>query len=325
MSKHKLYVMLGLIAIVVAFTVTPPCVAQTQSTCSADQRKEFVLTAVDKDGNVVDKLQAGHLSLKIGGAPATISDVVFQTKPPLDLAVLIDASVSQEGVLSTTKASARAFVASVPTAGQDRIAVVSFSDKPNYVQPLTSDFSGIAAVIDDIKLDVPPGYVGGGVVMSPGPPPKPGPMAGSTSLWDTIATATATVFGDKSEKRRRAVLLFTDGVDTTSSGKFNAIIEEAIRRGVAVFSLGLADEKTFQLVDEQALKKRSEQTGGIAEFPGKKKEKLEAALTEIARHLRGNYVVGYCGGAAKDRAKLQLEVVDPEMRKANPVLAYRRY
>jgi hypothetical protein len=41
--------------------------------------------------------------------------------------------------------------------------------------------------------------------------------------------------------------------------------------------------------------------------------------------LRGNYVVGYCGGGVKDRGKLQLEVVDPEMRKAKPVLAYKRY
>ncbi len=324
MSKHKLYVTLGLIAIVVAFTATPPPVAQTQSACSPDQRKEFVLTVIDKDGNVVDKLRAKHLSLKVGGAPATISDVVFQTKPPLDLAVLIDASASQEGVLATTKASAQAFVASVPTAGQDRVAVVSFSDKPNYVQPLTSDFSSIAAVINDIKLDVPPGYIGGGVVMSVGRPPTSPITAGSTSLWDAVRSATAELFADKAEKRRRAMLLFTDGVDTSSSGKLNAIIEEAIKRDVIVFSLGLADE-TFQRVDEQALKKLSEQTGGSAEFPGKKKEKLEAALTEIARRLRGSYVVGYCGGAAKDRAKLQLEVVDPEMRKAKPVLAYKRY
>jgi hypothetical protein len=52
---------------------------------------------------------------------------------------------------------------------------------------------------------------------------------------------------------------------------------------------------------------------------------IEAALTEIARHLRGNYVVSYCGGGVKDRGRLQLQVVDPEMRKAKPVLAYRRY
>lgn len=56
-----------------------------------------------------------------------------------------------------------------------------------------------------------------------------------------------------------------------------------------------------------------------------RKDRLEVALNEIARHLRGNYVVGYCGGAAKDRAKIEFELVDPELRKAKPVLAYKRY
>lgn len=65
--------------------------------------------------------------------------------------------------------------------------------------------------------------------------------------------------------------------------------------------------------------------GGVARFPRNHKEKFDEALTEIARHLRGNYVVGYCGSPASDRAKLQLEVVDPEIRKAKPALAYKRY
>ncbi len=170
----------------------------------------------------------------------------------------------------------------------------------------------------------PTGYVGHGVVLSAGPPPKAGAMPGATSLWDVVGATTGELFGATTERRRRAMLLFTDGVDTSSAGKFNNMIAEANKRDVAVFSIGLADSQ-FHEVDEQTLKKLSEQTGGVAEFPGKKKEQLEAALTEIARHLRGNYVVGYCGVAVKDRAKVQLEVVDPELRKAKPVLAYKRY
>jgi Ca-activated chloride channel homolog len=322
MSKHKLYVTLGLIALVVAFTAAPPPVAQMQSACSPDQRKEFVLTAIDKDGNIVDKLRAEHLSLKVGGAPATISDVVFQTKPPLDLAVLIDTSVSQEAVLPAAKASARAFIASFATQGHDRVGVVSFSDRPVYLERLSSDLSGIAAAIDRIELDVPPGYIGGGVVVSTRPPP-PAPISGSTSLWDTVGNAITELLGPKTDNRRRVVLLFTDGIDTSSSEKLSVITEEALQSDVAVFAIGLTGSSYS--VDQGPLKKLSEQTGGAAEFPGKKKEKIEAALTEIARRLRGTYVVGYCGGAAKDRAKLQLEVVDPEMRKAKPVLAYKRY
>lgn len=323
MSLTKTFITVGFIAFA-ALNLASPGVAQTQSTCPPEQRKEIALTAVDKDGKVIESLRAEHLSLKVGGAAATIADVVFQTKYPLDLAVLIDASASQEKVLSTAKAAARAFVASVPATGQDRVAVVSFSDKPIYLQVMSSDLSKLAELIDQIKLDLPPGYVGHGVVVSAGPPPKPGPMPGATSLWDVVTTTTTELFGDKTEKRRRAMLLFTDGVDTSSSGKFNSVIQEANKRDVAVFSIGLADS-SFHGTDEQALKKLSEQTGGVAEFPGKKKEQLEAALTEISHHLRGNYVVGYCGGALKDRAKVQLEVIDPEMRKAKPVLVYKRF
>lgn len=323
MSLTKLFITLGFIAST-ALNLASPAVAQTPSTCPPEQRREIALTAVDKDGKAIESIRAEHLSLKVGGSAATISDVVFHTKYPLDLAVLIDASVSQEKVLSTTKAAARAFVASVPATGHDRVAVVSFSDKPDYLQVLSSDLSKLDALIDQIKLDIPPGYVGHGVVVSAGPPPKAGPMPGATSLWDVVSTTTAELFGDKTEKRRRVMLLFTDGIDTSSSGKFTGMIKEANKRDVAVFSIGLADSQ-FGGADEQTLRKLSEQTGGIAEFPGKKKEQLEAALTEIARHLRGNYFVGFCGGAVKDRAKVQVEVIDPELRKAKPVLFYKRF
>ena len=323
MSLTKIFITLGFIAFT-ALNLASPAFAQTQSTCPPEQRREIALTVVDKDGAVIETLRAEHLSLKVGGSAATISDVVFHTKYPLDLAVLIDASASQENVLSTAKAAARAFVASVPATGQDRVALVSFSDKPNYLQVMAADLRKLDALIDQIKLEIPPGYVGHGVVVSTGPPPKAGPMPGATSLWDVVSTTTTELFGAKTEKRSRAMLLFTDGVDTSSSGKFTNMIEEANKRDVVVFSIGLADSR-FQGADEQALKSLSEQTGGIAEFPGKKKERLEGALTGIARHLRGNYIVGYCGGSSKDRAKVQVEVIDPEMRKGKPVLVYKRF
>jgi len=66
-----------------------------------------------------------------------------------------------------------------------------------------------------------------------------------------------------------------------------------------VFAIGMSSFDNY--TNEQQLKRFAEQTGGVAEFPGKKKEKLEAALTEIARHLRGNYVIGYCGVLAYKR------------------------
>ena len=318
MLKPQHYITLAFIALSFA-----PHVTQAQSTCTAEQRKELILTAVQKDGAVIDNLRAGQLSLKVGSSPATIADVVFQKDSPLDLAVLIDTSVSQETALPIAKAAARAFIKAVFIEGQDRVAVVSFADKAQYHQLLTSNSSAAASAIDQVQLEIPQGYIGGGVVVRSVKPPV-GPVAGSTSLWDSVRAAAEQVFGAKAEKRRRVVLLFTNGYDTSSEGKLNPAIREANNHDLTVFSIGVGDPDRYGL-DEGSLKKLSEQTGGIARFPLNNKQKLEAALTDVAKHLRGNYVIGYCGGELKDRAKLQVEVVDPEMRKAKPVLAYRRY
>lgn len=320
MSTSKIYITLVLIA----FNLVS---VHAQSTCTPEQRKELILTAVDKDGGAINGLRVEHLTLKIGNTPATISDVVFHDSTPLDLAIMIDASLSQEKVLPLSKAAARSFVSAVGVsgrAGEDRVAVISFSDKTDYLQALTQDLTAVAQAIDQIEFRPPPGYVGGGVVVSAGPPPKTGPIAGSTSLWDAVRTATQDVFSAPPKDRRRVLLLFSDGTDTSSSSKLNPAIDEANKQMLAVFSIGVVDGAPFS-VDEESLKKLSDQTGGIARFPGKKKEKLEAALAEIWRQLRGNYIVGYCGGDTKARAKLQLEIVDPELRKTKPILAYKRY
>jgi len=306
----------------IAITVLVPHGAQTQTKdCAAGQRKELVLTALDKNGNLVDGLRAEQLSVKVGNSPATISEIVFRNTAALDIAVLIDSSVSQEKVLPLEKAAAQSFIKSVPVAARDRVAVVAFSNEPKYISPLTSDFAAANAAIAQITLDIPPGYVGGGVIVSAGPPPRGLIGPGSTSLWDVIRSATAELFGAQADNRRRVVLLFTDGTDTSSSGKVNGAIEEAIKHDVAVYSIGMAGSE--RELSQDPLKKLSEQTGGVALFP-RKKEQLETALTEVAKRLRGNYVIAYCD-ASSNRGKLQLEIIDPELRKTKPILAYKRY
>lgn len=72
MSLTKLFITLSLIAFG-AITL-----AHAQSTCAPEQRKELVLTAVDKEGKVIENFRAQDLSLKVGGAPATIAPVASQ-------------------------------------------------------------------------------------------------------------------------------------------------------------------------------------------------------------------------------------------------------
>ena len=321
MRRHKFPSLFALTIVAALSTFAPQLThSQSKTDCGAQQqRKEFALTALDKNGNVIDSLRAENLTLKLGDSRATISDLVFQTNnQPLDLVVMIDASVSQETVLPSAKSGARSFIASLATAGRDRLAVVSFSDEPARNPVLTSDFGAVMAAIDLINFQRPLGYVGGGVVVSTSRPK--GPIPGSTSLWDAIRTTTQGLFATTVENRRRVMLLFTDGNDTASHSRLNAAIEDAIKSDMAIFSIGLADP-SFGL-SAGPLKKLSEQTGGVAGFPDKKRP-LDAVLNDILKRLRANYVVGYCR-EVNAAGKLQVEVVDPEIRKVKPVLAYKR-
>lgn len=297
-----------------------PSIAHSQTPCEPQQRKELVVTVVDKTGSVVDNLRAEHLSLKIGKSSATISDVKLQNNSePLDVVILIDASVSQDKALPLAKAGAQSFISSGLSTGRDRVAIVPFSSKPNSKPALSSDFAGAIASIAQIQTDIPPGYVGGGVVIGTSPPQRTN-IQGTTSLWDVIGSTTEALFGASAEKRRRVMLLFSDGNDTSSSSKQNRVTDDLVKHDVAVFSIGLAGE--LYGASEGTLKKLSEQTGGVASFP-KKKEAVETFVTEIGKRLQTSYVIGYCG-ELKNGDKLQIEVVDPELRKKKPALTYKR-
>lgn len=316
MQKHRL-----ILIVFAAFITSVPGVAQSQNKCEPQQRKELVVTAFDKNGKAIDSLRAEQLTLKIGKSLATISDVTFQNNTqPIDIVIMIDTSVSQEKVLPLAKAGAQSFISSVATAGRDRVAIVPFSSKAINQLVLSSDFAKAAVEIDQIQIDMPVGYVGGGVVVGTSPPRRQ-LLPGSTSLWDVIGKTTQALFGTGDETRRRVMLLFSDGNDTSSSGKMNSVVEDAIKRGMSVFSIGVADPTYGP--SESTLKKLAEQTGGIASFP-KKKEDVDSALTEIAKRLRAGYVIGYCGESTP-QGKFQIEVVDPEVKKLKPVLTYKRF
>ncbi len=69
----------------------------------------------------------------------------------------------------------------------------------------------------------------------------------------------------------------------------------------------------------------TEQTGGRAYFPRNERE-LRGAFAQIQRDLREQYLVAYSpSNKARDGSyrRIQIEIVDPELRKQNLKLNYR--
>jgi VWFA-related protein len=109
------------------------------------------------------------------------------TDVPFDLVLLIDLSGSTKEKRDLIRKSTLRFIeAARPT---DRLAIVTFSDEPSVLSPLTLDRAQLAASVGTMEED------------------------GGSNVWDAVKYALDNVVGPKSLERRHAVVLMSDGVD----------------------------------------------------------------------------------------------------------------
>jgi VWFA-related protein len=123
---------------------------------------------------------------------------------------------------------------------------------------------------------------------------------------------------------RRAIILLTDGEDTISQVKMHEAIEQAQKADALIYAIGIGDSYQGG-VDEGSLKKITAQTGGRAYFPRSESE-LRSAFAQIQRDLREQYLIAYSpSNKARDGSyrRIQIEIVDPELRKQKLKLNYR--
>ena len=149
-------------------------------------------------------------------------------------------------------------------------------------------------------------------------------VSGSTAIWDSIWVTSREVLSDTSDKTRRAIILLTDGEDTSSRMKLTEAIDSALKVDAIVYAIGIGDNY-FSGVDEGSLRKITERTGGRAYFP-RSEEDLRSAFAQIQDELREQYLVAYSpSNKAKDGTfrKVQIDFKDPELRKSMK-LTYRQ-
>ncbi len=287
----------------------------------------LVFTAVDKNKRFITTLRQEDVRVFEDGVPQEVFTFQRETDRPLSLAIMIDTSGSQERTLPDEKIAARAFVDTVIRDRKDEVAVLSFTGETTLEQGLTGSAARARAAIDRIEFVPPSGYIGGGIAV-PGTPPISGTnqtLAGSTAIWDAVWVTSNDVLSGTSEKTRRAIILLTDGVDTSSGKKRGEAIDAAVKADVVVYSVGIGDAYTYGL-EEDTLRKLSERTGGRAYFPRDDTE-LRAAFAQIQQELRSQYLVAYSPTKkVKDGTfrQLKIEVVNPELRKQNLRLTYRQ-
>lgn len=302
--------------------------------------------ATNKQKAFVTTLSESDLRIKEDGVPQKILTFQRETDRPLAIAFLIDISISEERTLPQEKAAARTFIESVLQSNKDQAAIIPFTGAAFLEQGLTRDVFKIYRALERVEV-ANPGYLGSGPAISgivSGPGMKAPPREGTTAIWDAIALAAGEVLarnldapGSQSRltqppakdangpnQRRRAIILLTDGQDTTSRLTRNEAIRRALDAETVIYAIGIGDNK-YEGIDHEAVNAVAMGTGGRAFFP-KKETDLKNAFAEIERELRSQYLIAYSSTNKKRDGgyrEMQIEITNPALQKEQLKLRHR--
>ena len=282
---------------------------------AADSNKRFISTLKKEDVRVLED-----------GRPQEIFTFQQNLDLPLSIAILLDTSISERRTLPDEKAAARSFIEAVMRPMKDEAAIISFTGEVTLEQGFTGNLDRLRKAIDRVEFIPPSGYIGGGVVVGGTPPISDTNqmLAGSTAIWDAVWASSNDLLAVSADNTRRTIILLTDGEDTSSQMKMHESIERAQKADVLIYAIGIGDSYEGG-VDRGSLEKITEQTGGRAYFPRTESE-LRSAFMQIQRDLREQYLIAYAPeNKTRDGSyrRIQIEVVDPELRKQKLKLNYR--
>lgn len=229
--------------------------------------EEVVLncTVIDGKGGLVNDLTRSNFKVFEDKTLQTIISLQHQDTP-VSIGLLVDDSGSMGSKRAAVSSAALDLVkASNP---QDETFVLNFSDQAYLDQDFTSDIDKLQNGLSHLSL------------------------SGGTALYDTVVTA-----ADKMERSatrpRKILIVITDGDDNSSK----LTLDDAIHRvqdmqGPTIYSIGLlfgGDKSRHAKHDLEAL---SNETGGIAFFPGSLKD-VDSVAAEVARDIRNQYAIAY--------------------------------
>jgi Ca-activated chloride channel homolog len=192
-----------------------------------------------------------------------------ETQQPLDLALMIDASLSAHKEISFEQEAAAHFIRQVLRPG-DRLSVFAFDENVTQLVAFSDNVSALQAAVRRI------------------------PDGAGTSIYDAVLLG-AHALEKRGEDRRRVIILVTDAGETTSRSDFDAARKEAVRSDVLLYTIVIRpvkNESGRNTAGEHALETITDTTGGAMFFPDSAQE-LDVIFDTIDRELRTQYRLGY--------------------------------
>ncbi len=115
---------------------------------------------------------------------------------------------------------------------------------------------------------------------------------GATQIWDLLYKILMAKFFDFDTGVNRAIAFLSDGHDTTSVKTVSDVINLAKKKGVNIFSMGLAFRAEEYPKDEPNLKLVAEETGGVY-FTVTQVSDLSTVFNQMAEDLKCDWTLSY--------------------------------
>ncbi len=277
---------------------------------------------VDDKGRPITSLNKDNFTVYEDGVKQNITR--FEpTVAPFSVVMILDMSGSTLGFRETIRQSAYRFVDAL--APDDRIAVIEFYDKVNLRNDFTTDRRKIANSIAAAN------------------------GRGKTQLYKALDVALDKLSGEG--KRRKAIIVLTDGVDTTmrdgdrdflskikdseistalkpeTSAILNSVLNRADAQGVTIYPLALPTSDPFKLADptpiqiamfsaaRSRLQILADRSGGTMNAINRLEE-MGKLYASVAAELHALYTIEYQPANAKRDGKwreIKLETSNPEL------------
>lgn len=229
-----------------------------------DNRERFVTDLIAKDFSIYEDGISQELS------------VFSREDLPIRMVLLVDTSASMDDKMSFAQEAAINFVAEMKD--DDLTEVVEFGSKPHVLQPFTADVEKLNRAIRMTQA------------------------GGTTQLYNALYISLKGLSRRRQDIRRQAIVVLSDGEDTSSLVTFERVMELAKETDVIIYTISLRRQggrrsRAFSEA-EFVLKKLAEETGGQWFFP-EQIEELTDVYARIATELKNQYNIGYVSNNPK--------------------------
>jgi Ca-activated chloride channel family protein len=231
------------------------------------------VTVVDPQNRYITDLSEQDFSVFEDGK---LQELTYfnRTTLPIALSLLIDTSASMESRMQFAQEAAVGFARKLRP--QDVAQVVDFDSRVEVLQDFTNR-------IDEIERAIRSTNAGGSTALH-------------NALYISLRELAKVKPRSADEVRRRAIVVLSDGEDTSSLVTYEEVLDLAKRSETAIYTIALQSKDAPQTKGfreaEFILRQFAQETGGRSFFPARP-EDLKDVYGQIASELSSQYSLGY--------------------------------